>query len=81
MDDFDGSRAPIDSKGIEEQLRQAIETSRLSRSELAALAKVDKGQISRFMSRERSLKLSTASDLAAALGLELRPVKRSHRNK
>jgi plasmid maintenance system antidote protein VapI len=76
MDNLDRSRTAITTQGIEEQLRQAIETSRLSRGELAELAKVDQGQISRFVRRERSLKLSTAADLAAVLGLELRPIRR-----
>jgi transcriptional regulator with XRE-family HTH domain len=79
MDNLNRSRAAITTKGIEEQLRQAIETSRLSRGELAALAKVDEGQLSRFVRRERSLKLSTAAALAAALGLELRPIRRPNK--
>jgi transcriptional regulator with XRE-family HTH domain len=57
---------------IDDQLRAAIKASGLTQYGVAKLAEVSPEQIYRFMSRERDLKLSTAANLAAALGLTLR---------
>jgi plasmid maintenance system antidote protein VapI len=66
---------------LEHQLRQAIRDWGGSLYNLAAISGVPYSQIHRFMSEERSLTLPVAGRLAAALGLELRPAKRSTRNK
>jgi len=57
---------------IDDQLRAAIKASGLTHYAIAKLAECAPSQIDRFMSRERDLKLSTAANLAAALGLNLR---------
>jgi len=63
---------------IDDQLRAAIKASGLTHYAIAKLArdagsrKCSPSQIDRFQSRERDLKLSTAANLAAALGLTLR---------
>lgn len=54
-------------------LRQAIEGSGLSITQLGQLSGVDKGQISRFVNEERTLTLESAEKIAEALGLELKP--------
>jgi len=56
---------------IAEQLRDALSKSELTGYSLGKSAGVDAGQISRFISGERDLTLSTAAKLAAVLGLEL----------
>ena len=57
---------------IDDQLRAAIKASGLTHYAIAKLAECSPSQIDRFQSRERDLKLSTAANLAAALGLTLR---------
>jgi plasmid maintenance system antidote protein VapI len=54
-----------------DRMRRAIRDSGLTHYALAQLAKIDRKQIDRFMSGERSPTLDTADRLAAALGLEL----------
>ena len=55
------------------QLRAAIRESGLSGNEIADRSGVSQSIISRFLRDERTIGLRTASKLAAALGLELRP--------
>ena len=57
---------------IEEQLRQAIITSSMSRYRLSQLTGVDKAVLSNFVNRKRSLTLTTAKKLAKVLRLALR---------
>lgn len=57
---------------IDAQLKAAIKASGLTHYAIAKLAECSPSQIDRFMSGERDLKLSTAANLAAALGLMLR---------
>jgi len=57
---------------IEEQLRRAVEESDMSLVQLAERSGVNKGILSRFLRRERSMTLGTAARLAEVLGLELR---------
>ena len=57
---------------IDAQLKAAIRASGLTHYAIAKLAECSPSQIDRFMSGERDLKLSTAANLAAALGLMLR---------
>lgn len=61
-------------KQIDAALRAAIKASGLTHYALAKLADVTPGQIDRFMDGQRDIRLGTAAALAAALGLELRPV-------
>ena len=56
---------------IDDQLRAAIKASGLTHYGIAKLADVSPSQIDRFMSGERDLKLATAANLAASLGLSL----------
>jgi len=60
---------PIDST-----LRKAIKASGLTHYALAKVTGVTAGQLDRFMSGERDLRLTSAAAIADALGLELRPV-------
>jgi transcriptional regulator with XRE-family HTH domain len=61
-------------KPIDAALKAAIAKSGLTHYALAKVTGVTAGQLDRFMSGERDLRLSSASAIAAALGLELRPV-------
>jgi plasmid maintenance system antidote protein VapI len=56
---------------IDDQLRKAIKASGLTHYAIAKLADVSPSQIDRFMTGERDLKLATAANLAASLGLSL----------
>ena len=60
-------------KDLETQLKEAIEASGLNQPQLAELSGVDQGQISRFIRGERTLTLESASKIAKALKLELKP--------
>jgi plasmid maintenance system antidote protein VapI len=61
-------------KPINEALKAAIKASRLTHYAVAKLAEVSPAQIDRFMAGERDLRLDTAAAIAAALGMELRPL-------
>lgn len=65
---------PRQPKPITATLKAAIKASNLTHYAIAKLAGTTPGQIDRFMSGERDLRLETAGKIAAALGLELRPV-------
>ncbi len=67
-------------KGIENQLRQAILESNMSRNQLSIKSNVDPAQLCYFMQRKRTLTLKSAEKVAEALGLELKP-KRKVREK
>ena len=67
------------SKDIEEQLRQAILQSDLSRYRLSKLTGVDNAVLSNFVNCKRSLMMTTAAKLAKALGLTLKPEKKKGR--
>ncbi|MHC5121837.1 MAG: helix-turn-helix domain-containing protein [Planctomycetota bacterium] len=58
---------------LETQLKEAIKASGMNQPQLAELSGVDQGQISRFIKGERSLTLKSASKIAEALKLELKP--------
>ncbi len=60
---------------IEEQLRQAILTAGVSRYALSKASGVSQGVLSRFVHGERTVTMDTAARIAAALRLELTPVK------
>ena len=57
---------------IEEQLRQAIINSGMSRYRLARLTGVADAVLCNFVNRKRSITMTTAAKLAAELGVELR---------
>ena len=56
---------------LPDQLRQAIEDSGLSSSEIARQAEISHAQVLRFLSGERDLRLETAGLICQALGLAL----------
>ena len=58
-------------KTISQQLRLAIENSGKTQLQLATEAGVQQGQLSRFMSGERSLNLDTVDKLCMVLELDL----------
>lgn len=64
---------------IEEQLRQAIINSGITRYRLSKLTGVDDAILCNFVNRKRSLTMTTAAKLAKALGLGLRPEKKKGR--
>ncbi len=57
-------------------LTKAIESDPRSLPVLAEAAGVDKAVLSRFMRRERSMKLSTSDRICKALGVECRLIRR-----
>ena len=59
-------------KGLEEQLRRAIEGSGMSQNQLSLLSGVNRAQISRFVKDERTLTLASAEKIAEALEMELK---------
>ncbi|MFC1636602.1 helix-turn-helix domain-containing protein [Planctomycetota bacterium] len=65
------------NKNIEEQLRQAIKDSKLSRYRISKLTDVAASQLSVFMSGKRTLTLQTAAKIAEVLELELAPKKKN----
>ena len=64
---------------IEEQLRQAILNSGMSRYRLSQLTGVSSAVLSNFVNGHRSLTMTTASKLAKELGLSLKPEKKKGR--
>ncbi|MHC4264662.1 MAG: helix-turn-helix domain-containing protein [Planctomycetota bacterium] len=59
-------------KGIEYQLRRAIDSSALSRNQLSAKSGVDSTKLRLFIKGRKSLTLTAAENLAAALGLKFK---------
>ena len=66
---------------IQEQLRRAIEESPVTQYRLAKVSGIDKGILSRFIRRERTITLATAARLAEALDLELRPARQPRKSR
>ena len=68
-------------KDIEEQLKQALEHSGMSRAEIVRKSKneLSEAQLSYFVNDKRSLTLPAAAKLAKILGLELKPKKKKTR--
>jgi len=58
---------------LEEQLRQAIIDSKLSRYRICQITGVASSQLSVFMAGKRTLTLITAAKIAEVLDLELKP--------
>ena len=64
---------------LEKQLKEAIDNSKMSQSELAELSGVSQGQISYFLTegeKHRSLTLESASKIAETLKLKLKPIRK-----
>jgi transcriptional regulator with XRE-family HTH domain len=61
-------------KPIDATLKDAIKASGLTHYALAKVTGVTAGQLDRFMSGERDLRLNSAAAIAAALGMELRSI-------
>lgn len=64
------------TKGLESQLRKAIQEAGISRNQLAIKSGVDPAQLCYFVQGKRSLTLRSAEKIATALNLELRPVEK-----
>ena len=62
---------------IADVLKAAIKASKLTHYRVAKLAGTSPPVVDRFVSGERDIRLATAAKIAAALGLELRPVKKA----
>ena len=63
------------AKGIESQLRQAIQEAEISRNQLSIRSRVDPAQLCYFVQGKRTLTLRSAEKIAKVLRLELRPIK------
>jgi DNA-binding phage protein len=76
VDALEGATMAADSE-LAEQLREAIAASGMSSYALARESGVDSGIIVRFLAGERDVTLSTASKIAAAVGVRFtKPRKR-----
>ncbi len=62
---------------IQEQLREAILQSTMTRYRLSMLSGVSQTVLCFFMNQKRTITMDTAAKLAKVLGLELRPAKRA----
>jgi len=60
-------------KSIVAELRKAIVESGYTQNQLSELSGVNRSQINRFVSGERTLTLESAEKIAKVLKLELRP--------
>ena len=58
---------------LSESLRKAIEKAGYTNYALSQLSGVSQSVLNRFVSGERDITLETASKIAAAIGLELKP--------
>ena len=66
----------IMSKDLENKLREAIINSKMSRYKISQLSEVSEAQLSLFVNGKRTLTLTSASKVAAALGMDLKFVKK-----
>lgn len=67
---------------IEEQLRQAILNTGITRYRLSKLSGVSEATLSLFVNnKRRSITTDTAAKLAAVLGLELTPTKQTKKGR
>lgn len=72
-------RMPCESNDIQEQLREAIRQSKMSRYQMARATGLSEGGLSLFVNGKRSITMDGAAKLARVLELELRPIR--HRAK
>jgi transcriptional regulator with XRE-family HTH domain len=63
--------ARVKPRGFSEQLRDAMGSSGHTAAELAELAGVDAGVISRFLAAKREIRTGTVDRIAEALGLRI----------
>lgn len=70
---------PKKQQDIEALLRQAIESSDMSRYEISRKSGVSQTVLSFFVRGERSMTLATAAKVAKTLGLTLKPEKKKGR--
>jgi len=68
-------------RSMSDILKKAILASRLSNLSLAKQAGVNRQSIARFLSGETTITLEQAERLAAFLGLELRPIKKTKKGR
>jgi len=61
---------------IEERLKRALSESKLTRYQIAKISGLSQAQLSYFINGKRTLTLPAAAQLAEALNLELKPMKR-----
>ena len=61
------------SKDIEQKLRDAIISSKMSRYRISKLSGVGEAQLSLFVNGKRTLTLTSAAKAAEVLGLGLKP--------
>jgi hypothetical protein len=64
-------------KGIEYQLRRAIDNSALSHNQLSAKSGVDSTRLRLFIKGRKSLTLTAAENLADALGLKFKMIRQA----
>ena len=69
------------AKKVTDQLREAIISAPVSRYQLCRQTGLDKALLSRFVHRKAGLAMESIDLLCAALGLELRPVRRPRAKK
>lgn len=65
---------------LSEELRKAVLSSKHTRYAIAVGSGIDHAVLRRFMSGERDIKLKTADQLSAFLGLELKKARRLGRS-
>jgi plasmid maintenance system antidote protein VapI len=64
------------SKDIEQELRELIIKSKMSRYKISQISGVSEAQLSLFVNKKRTLTLPAAAKLAKVLGLELKSRKK-----
>jgi len=72
--------AKVKARSFSEQLRDVMASSGHTGAELAELAKVDAGVISRFLAGKREIRTGTVDRIAEALGLRLVEVEKKVRS-
>jgi transcriptional regulator with XRE-family HTH domain len=63
-------------RSMTQTLQEAIRSSGLPQMEIARLAGITSGQLSRFLRNERTLTLPVADKVCRVVGLELVPIKK-----
>ena len=63
-------------KSLDDQIREIIKDRKLTGYRLGQMSGVSDTIINRFIKKERTLTLTTASKLTAALGMELKPARK-----
>ena len=63
-------------KTVSEQLREAIDSAKISRRQLCLRLGIDESQFSRYMNHKGGLSMEGIDAVATLLGLELRPIRK-----